>query len=359
MHDLFKENTSAYAKKIGSMLWWSIPKVSVTRHTLLADAKANNLPEKYIPSEISVISAFKRSIDQVRQGLDKSDGILIRQLDNKDNLIIRAIVQETIKNQKAYHQQLGTISLDRKNGTLSYSQETADDGKFMSAINKIYLAFEECKNYGTNDIRAVITAFCKDCAISLRESGGIYFVPIIHEKTLKQVIGFLADVCPKASLYVKPEYIIDDSDLLALREIGKSEMAKEIAELEQMGRALETELSGLYISDVRGNAKKQNKITDVLQEYADAKSRVDAFSRTLNFKGEELHRRIMQLQAGLKKECDRLQLKVDISIERSLDEMIGDMSQADIPIAVSAMPQKQNIDVTDAINLLDNLLEDF
>jgi uncharacterized protein with von Willebrand factor type A (vWA) domain len=66
-HSLFQEQTSAYAKKIGVMLWWTVPKCSITRADLLRSAQRWNIPDKYVPNKISysVIQAVLNNVENL------------------------------------------------------------------------------------------------------------------------------------------------------------------------------------------------------------------------------------------------------------------------------------------------------
>lgn len=376
MHNLFQEQTSAYAKKIGVMLWWTVPKCSISRRSLEIAAFDYGIPNKYVPNKISYTSAFNRGISSVKQALDNGEKVLLRSL-KKTNATDKtkvAVVHETITSGKtAEYEQLGIIELDASaeqvHRTLhKYDSETTD--RFNRVWDKVQEGIEEAKKYGADDIRAVLTSFCKDGAISLRESGGIYFVSAAHEQTLNKLTKFVKRLCPDAVIYIKPEYIVSAADLAPLQMVGQSELAREVAALENAAVSLQAELAGLRSHELRGKKSRQGKFVNVMQDYVDAKNRVETFSQTLDLKSGELLGKLKAMHSDLQKQMDRLSVSVDRSISSAFEQMleeIGEPATQSPPVQISqplpppAPPQESIVSkkAADAISRLSMLLEDL
>lgn len=369
MHNLFQEQTSAYAKKIGVMLWWTVPKCSITRADLLRSAQRWNIPDKYVPNKISYTSAFNRGISAVSRSLDNSDKVLLRSLkktSSTDKTKV-AVVHETVVGTKAHYAQLGVIELDTVNETISHSYHamTSEEmDRFKKTLERVRESIEEAKKYGADDIRAVLTSFCKDAAISLRESGGIYFVSVAHEQTLNNLSKFVQELCTDAVIYCKSEYIVQQSDLIPLQTVGQSELTKEIAALEDAAVSLQSELAGLRSYELQGKKSRQGKFVNVMQDYVDAKNRVETFSQTLDLKSGELLGKLKAMHSDLQKQMDRLSISVDRSISSAFEQMleeIGEPATSSHPLPPPAPPQESAISkkAADAISRLSMLLEDL
>ena len=372
MHNLFQEQTSAYAKKIGVMLWWTVPKCSISRSELEVAASDYGIPNKYVPNKISFTSAFNRGISAVSRSLDNSDKVLLRSLKktNSTDKTKVAVVHETVVGTKAQYEQLGVIELDTVNETISHSYHamTSEDmDRFKKTLERVRESIEESKKYGADDIRAVLTSFCKDGAISLRESGGIYFVSVAHEQTLNKLTKFVKALCKDAVIYIKPEYIVSATDLAPLQMVGQSELAKEVAALEDAAISLQAELAGLRSHELRGKKSRQGKFVNVMQDYVDAKNRVETFSQTLDLKSGELLNKLKAMHSDLQKQMDRLSVSVDRSISSAFEQMFEEIGEPATPspqVQISKpLPPPQESAVSkkaaDAVSRLSMLLEDL
>jgi hypothetical protein len=56
MHNLFQEQTSAYAKKIGVMLWWTVTKCSISREPATPAPPQESVVAKKAADAISRLS---------------------------------------------------------------------------------------------------------------------------------------------------------------------------------------------------------------------------------------------------------------------------------------------------------------
>ena len=329
------------------------------------------IPSKYVPNKISFTSAFNRGISSVSRSLDNSEKVLLRSLKktNSTDKTKVAVVHETVVGTKAQYEQLGVIELDTVNETISHSYHamTSEDmDRFKKTLERVRESIEESKKYGADDIRAVLTSFCKDGAISLRESGGIYFVSVAHEQTLNKLTKFVKRLCPDAVIYIKHEYIVSTADLAPLQMVGQSELAKEVAALEDAAVSLQAELAGLRSYELQGKKSRQGKFINVMKDYVDAKNRVEVFSQTLDIKSGELLGKLKAMHNDLQKQMDRLSVSVDRNISSAFEQMLEEIGEPTPSPQVQTskpLPPPQESPVSkkaaDAISRLSMLLEDL
>jgi uncharacterized FlaG/YvyC family protein len=277
-----------------------------------------------------------------------------------------AVVHETVVGTKAHYAQLGVIELDTVNETISHSYHamTSEEmDRFKKTLERVRESIEEAKKYGADDIRAVLTSFCKDAAISLRESGGIYFVSVAHEQTLNNLSKFVQELCTDAVIYCKSEYIVQQSDLIPLQTVGQSELTKEIAALEDAAVSLQSELAGLRSYELQGKKSRQGKFINVMKEYVDAKNRVETFTQTLDLKTGDLLSKLKSLHDDLQKQMNRLSVSVDRSISSAFEQMLDEIGEPanPLPPPAPAPPQESIVSkkAADAISRLSMLLEDL
>lgn len=312
---LFQKQESQSAKQIGSCLWWSLAQCSVSRKTLEDLAKKNNIPEKYLPEQISFISAFKRGVTDIKASLDK-EGILIRLINDDQDARRLAIVKETLDKTKetASHSQIGVIYANKKDKSILVEASHGRSPEELQAVEmvdeRIRLAYENSINHNTDDIRRVMISFCKECTVSLRDSGGIYFVPLVHEAMLESMAEFIKAVSPDSVIYIKPEYVVRDSDLQALRQASKNELGSEVAQLEQTYLNLLQEFQDLLDDNSHLSIKKKRQLGKKLEVYRELRKRIETFSTTLEFAPNEFVDRLRVMYQSLSEKLAKLKVKI-------------------------------------------------
>lgn len=320
------------ATHIGSCLWWQLPKTSVERQKLEDTATNCGVPDRYLPEPIKFIGAFKRAIATVKTPLEK-DNLLLRKLGDDNYELVYAIVAEKVSfsGKQVDHKQIGTVSA-RKNGEYlviqpdtSYVSSTCPEYQLVEQVKLLTRsAHTDALLHNTNDIRSVITAFTTECGISLRDSGGIYFIPLIHQPTLDSLVKFVQTVSPSATMYVKPEYIMRDSDLEALRKVTQSELANEIASLEDSFNTLQSDLDTMISANERPGVKKQKQLTNQLSDYNAMRDRIKTFSGTLNFAGDQLTYKLNSIHKSMESKLDKLRIRVKSELRASFEDSNDD-----------------------------------
>lgn len=312
-----QDSLGSVATHIGSCLWWTLPKTSVDRQILENTAEYCGVPDRYLPEPIKFIGAVRRALSEVKTPLDK-EKVLLREIKDDKNELLLSITFERVSVSKktAEHQQLGLVSADKLNETLTvildptYSTYGSENQLVKLVDNYLQNAYTDCKLHNTNDIRSVITRFTSECAISLRSSGGIYFVPLTHQSMLDAIAKFVTEVSPGATMYIKPEYVMQDSDLSALRAVTQSELASELVKLEDQFTSLQSEIDSIVSAGNQPTRKKQNKLLDQLSEYNSMRDRISTFSSTLNFTSDNLTSKLNRLHHDMEIKLNKLKIKI-------------------------------------------------
>jgi hypothetical protein len=279
------------------------------------------IPDKYLPEQISFISAFKRGISDIKATLDK-EGILVRLVSSDSNTRTLAIVRETVdsKANKADHDQIGLITADKTAESItctpSYGLSNEELTIVQSVEEKVKNAYDESINHNTDDIRRVITNFSKECSVSLRDSGGIYFVPLVHAELLVAIADFVKAVSPGSVIYIKPEYIIRESDLEALQTASKNELTGELNQLENTYLALSREIQTMLDDNETPGTKKKKQLSNQLNIYLDMKKRIETFSGTLEFVPDEFVTRIRVMYEALSILLKKLKIKISSDFDQ-------------------------------------------
>lgn len=304
------------ARQIGNTLWWDLSKCSVSRVDLERYAKSHGLPTKYLPEQIKFIGAFKRAISDVKTSLDKSHNILLRKVNNDSSDLSYAIVCEEVQNgaKKTKHTQIGLVIAHKDREKIEYQDSGIDSSSVDTVKYSLNSAYQDALYYNTNDIRSIITRFTGECGMSLRNSGGVYFVPQKYSDLLNAVSNFTQDCSPSAVLYIKPEYIINDSDLKAYQMVSQSELASEIVKLETQYQELQGELESLLRNPAELGAKKQKQLVNQLVEYKGMKERIEVFSDTLNISSNDLMYRLKNIHESMQSKLGQLGVTISSNL---------------------------------------------
>lgn len=337
--NLFQKQTSTNAKEIGSCLWWTLAQCSVPRNQLEDAAKRCGIPDNYLPEKISFISAFKRGISDVKLKLEKT-GILIRPVSNDAKETFMAIIKETIDshNRVAGHNQIGLAIANKEVEKIEIRPTnfiaSADHAALFGVEDLIRDAYLSAVDHNTDDVRRVITSFCKECAISLRESGGIYFVPLAYSNLLSAIKKFVLEVSPDSVIYIKPEYIINDADLQTLQKVGQSSLTNEVTDLEETYQKLSLEIEEMLNNRERLKGKKKGQITSQLQIYLDMKKRIEVFTNTLSFSPQtsnDMVQRLRVMHENLAQNLKKLRVQIKDDFDSDFTGFIpqSELVQAD------------------------------
>jgi hypothetical protein len=275
--------TSKSTRPLGSLLWWTLNGNRIDHDQLVDLARREGLDEKYIPAEVKPTAAFRRAWRHVATKLPK--GLLLRPIAETDDVVLIGLVREQA-NERAqdleydvaakicFHKTTHVVSADVEN------QVTAE-------IDRMYRHHQA---HTTEDIRLMLTGFLAEAGVSLRESGGVYFVPAAYQNSLDALCAVVQTVGHNAT-YQLP---IADSEATCstLREVAERTLD---AELQQ----LQADLERYDHATVRPSTLER-KLTD----FEDLRTRVGLFARVLSFKAEAFTKKIEIIQSNLRQQLD-------------------------------------------------------
>jgi hypothetical protein len=124
------------------------------------------------------------------------------------------------------YQQEARITLDR------HSDSVRSDQPGDSMVQKLVARFEELKTtHTTDDIRRTITkALDALAAVTLRQMGGVYWVPAVYAKELRQLQAVIERL-GKSRMYLVPVTATKEGQA-ALAQAAKASIVEELAALQ-------------------------------------------------------------------------------------------------------------------------------
>lgn len=285
---------SSGGQQLGTLLWWSLNANRIEHRRLVDLAVKHSLDDKYLPSEIKPTGAFRRACRHAATRLDH--GLMLRPIAESETEVVVGLVRErpdaAAKNLD--YDLLARISFDKQTSIITADVENG----VLAQVRELY---QHHLAHTTEDIRAMFAAFLAEAGVSLRESGGVYFVPATHQTTLDSLCAVVEAVGSNKTFQLP---IVDTAESKkTLREVAKRSLDDEI-------RQLQEELDLFDPEKVR-----QSTLERKLQGFDDLRARANLFARVLSFKATAMNERIAAIQAGLRGQLGGRQQKTVVEIQ--------------------------------------------
>lgn len=183
---------------LGNVVWYSIAKGLITPKELRSKLVASGLDESWMPKPIRVVDAFRRATNFKKK--IQSDvanqfiNYMVREVYADKEIAIRHLVAETVDQtgkRLDYNSEVGKIILNKKDGNLTVEHEegNANAKFFVEEMAKNFDIFKG--HYDAQAVRVMVADILKSLApVSLRNNGGIYFVPVTFEEGVTHFTKF-------------------------------------------------------------------------------------------------------------------------------------------------------------------------
>lgn len=183
-----KSVLGAAGPHLGDLVWWSLADANTDRTTLVSTWTGEGLAATLLPEAPTAEKALKTAIRFCQVGLSEH---LIRLGKDDEHHLVYALVREArVGDGSLNHTQEARVTLERVT-----EQLTTDNPTHELAV-KIRSAFQQLRNTHTADDvrRAIVKALGSFKAVTLRDSGGVYWVPRTYSddvRRLERAIGKL------------------------------------------------------------------------------------------------------------------------------------------------------------------------
>lgn len=269
----------AGGRRLGSLLWWSLANNRISHPELESMFEQQGLAHDYLPKAVKPAGAFRRAWRHAASGL--ASGLMLRRISESADELVVGLVEEhpDATNKDLDYRVLARISFDKAEGRIEADAE-------HGVVEEMRWLYRRHLDHSTDDIRSMLTAFLGDAGISLRESGGVYFVPARFSTTLDALCA-VVEAAGGNTTFRLP--VLDTADgRSTLRDVANRSLDDEL-------RALEQELAGFDPDSVRASTLERR-----VEAFDALRSRVRMFSGVLQFKADGMLDRIANLQAGLR-----------------------------------------------------------
>ncbi len=164
---------------LGDLVWWTLADARVDRLTLESVWASAKLDPALLPEPPTAEKTLKIAVREAALG--QADR-LIRLGREDETQIVFAVVRETrLRDGSVTYQQETRIVLDRRTEQVTCDEPAHDLGA------KVIGRFGECRaTHHPDDVRRAMMKTLATCAaVTLREHGGVYWIPSPHAGTLR------------------------------------------------------------------------------------------------------------------------------------------------------------------------------
>ena len=266
---------------LGNLIWWSLNGNRITHEDLEQAAARHGLPEKYLPAPVKPAGAFRRAWRHAAQ--KTGDGLMLRQIDDNPDSIIIGAVRETPDTvvERLDYDQLATITFDKRSGAVSSRSD-------LAVVEEVRALYVHHLAHTTPDIRTLLVNFVSEAGVSLRESGGVYWIPAGFTDTVRAMGEVLAGIGAN-KLHRLPLYDSPDARD-TLNQVTVTTLDEEI-------RRLQAELE-VFLGDEK---TRRSTLERRLESFDALQQRVETFAGVLSFKSSDLLEKLGTGRADLRR----------------------------------------------------------
>jgi hypothetical protein len=223
MIDKLKAVLAGGGTHLGDLLWWTLSDAAIDRTSLEAHWASANLPPELLPEATTAEKAMKTAVRECAIG--QHDRLIRLGKDTESEIVFAVVEEHKLSDGSVSYKQQTRIILDRKTEVVSFDDPNHDIGQAVA------LAFKRLRTTHTSDDirRAVIRTLNTFAAVTLRDHGGVYWVPSQYEKQLRQ-LQVAVERIGSSKVYLLP--IHDSAD--ASRTLGDAALGAIQQELEEL-----------------------------------------------------------------------------------------------------------------------------
>jgi hypothetical protein len=218
---------------LGDLIWWTLAEARIDRSTLENIWSGAQLAPEYLPDPPTAEKALKSAVREAALGQPDR---LIRLGKEDEAEIVFAVVRETKhEDGSVTYQQETRVILDRQVESVSFDIPGHD----LAAV--IITRFGELRStHMADDVRRSMMKVLDACAaVTLRDHGGVYWVPSPYAETVRRLQGAIEKI-GSSRVYLLPVHSSADANR-TLGDAAKLAIEDELA-------ALKAEVDGFMAS---------------------------------------------------------------------------------------------------------------
>jgi uncharacterized protein DUF6744 len=270
----------AAGEHLGDMVWWTLSDASLDRTSLVAKWTGAGLSADLLPEPPTAEKALRLAVRSSQVGQTE---YLVRLAKDADGELIYAVVrEENLGGGKLEHNQEAQVELKKA------ARAIVSDVPGHTLVRAIDESFHQLLDTHTSDDvrRTLVRTLHTLSAVTLREGGGVYWVPRTHAETvrrLEQAVGQLG----KSVFYVVPVHQTDDGTK-TLGVVARGSLETELA-------ALREELEAFKAQPPDRPSTLQRR----LEAFEELRSRAQLYQDILHIQKEDLEQQLTSMAASV------------------------------------------------------------
>lgn len=191
------QNSQVGDVHIGHLFWYSIGDDLYGRNLLEQTLVQTGLSQGFMPHEIRLVDAFRRSTKDVETSVNLGNGIeenyMVRDVYADAHTAVRHLVKEQVdsKGQRLhYFENEAIFTLNKKSEAMSFSADSiAYSWELCQEAVRLFGTFRS--HHNGQAVRSMVQSILKTLSPTpVRPSGGVYFVPATYDDELKKLTSF-------------------------------------------------------------------------------------------------------------------------------------------------------------------------
>lgn len=190
---------------LGDLIWWTLAEARIDRSTLERIWEGAQLAPEHLPDPPTAEKALKAAVREAAVGQPDR---LIRLGKEDEREIVFAVVRETKHaDGSVTYQQETRIVLDRA------TERVTADVPAHELASTVTVRFGELRATHTPDDirRAMMKALDACAAVTLRDHGGVYFIPAPYAETVRRLHGAIEKI-GSSRVYLLPVHASADAN---------------------------------------------------------------------------------------------------------------------------------------------------
>ena len=264
---------------LGNFCWWTIRGVRLQRLDLQDALRANGISYE-LPKRNTRV-AFLKAVREVKKS-EKKTGVLIRKIKKTAGEYVFGLVDERVDKaaEALGYVHSSTMTFNPNSGSLNCNAPS----RVFDAVSENYEKFQGVLD--SEDVREIVlTLLQQNWRISVRNRGGIYFVPVSGTEMLASVKAFVEGLGEECAFQVVPQIDVEASRT-AIYKSFLEEIKSEISSFREE-------------IDTKGDSKRKQDVmwTSRLESFKTLRDKVSFYADILKFQGEEMLNQIGTLEA--------------------------------------------------------------
>jgi len=209
---------------LGDIVFWSLADARVDRATLESVWKNALLDPSRLPEEPTPERALKQAAREAQVG--QRDRMIRLGLDSESEIVFAIVREHRDDAGNVTYAQEARVHLDRT------SEVVSSDVSSHDIVQKLLTGYDVLRTTHTADDvrRAIVKTLGSWAAITLRDSGGVYWVPAVYADDLRRLQSAIERI-GASRVHVLPVHDSQDAKR-ALGEIATASLEAELAQLQ-------------------------------------------------------------------------------------------------------------------------------